>query len=211
MPSSFSTEALSGADANLSGAGLHVGRQNLSSSGSATFRRRGAAPPVGGAAAPSDSPIRCSHCNGEKPTEAAFCNDCVHTADRFSPSPKRARAASQDDIRPWGRKDTDKRVYLLDPNRKLSDPVPRRFDASMVECEPNDPRRGTVISCLVFRWVLVGCPPPIRLSTAPSPPYCASIGSSGTCSRISLFSVLVPSPRPCCKCSPSKACWRSSS
>ena len=133
----------------------------------------------------------------------AYCKFCY---DDLPPAWQRERK----DKSPWGRRDTGKRVYLLDPNRKLSDPVPRRFEPSMVECEPNDPRRGTVISCLVFRWVLVGCPPPLRLSTARSPPYCP-IGSSGTCSRISLFSLLVPSTRPCCKCSPSKACWRSSS
>ena len=91
-PSGFSTEAFTGADANLSGASLHANRAELNSSGS-TFRRTGAAPPVGGAAAPSGAPIRCSHCNGEKPTESAVCQHCLYTADRYSPPRKRARAA----------------------------------------------------------------------------------------------------------------------
>ena len=91
-PSGFSTKAFTGADANLSGASLHGNRAELNSSGS-TFRRTGAAPPVGGAAAPSGAPIRCSHCTEENTTESAMCHHCMDTADRYSPRRKRARAA----------------------------------------------------------------------------------------------------------------------
>ena len=82
------------------------------------------------------------------------------------------------DGRRWGRKATKYRVYLLDPERLYGDPVPKRFEARMVECQPNDERRGTVLSCLVFRCVgrLREFRTPRRHTVR------LLVGTSGTCS-----------------------------
>ena len=87
----FSTSDFTGGAANLSGATLHAGRQDLSGTTSSMFRQRGAAPPADGAAPPSRSPFKCSWCNDEKPTEGAMCQHCEVRAARASPSRKRPR------------------------------------------------------------------------------------------------------------------------
>jgi hypothetical protein len=127
----------------------------------------------------------------------AWCIFCYNDLPAFW-----QREAS--DGKRWGRRATKNRVYLLDPERQAGAPVPKRFEARMVECMPNDGRRGTVLSCLVFRCVdrLLDFRTPRRHTVR------LLVGTTGICSRITSFSLT--SPRPSWQCSEFTACWRCS-